>query len=51
MLAGAARGETGSKGGRGPVKLLGIGRISKLVDKQFHVGGRRGRGWYPGVYE
>ena len=47
-------GETGSKGGGGPVRLLdvgylGIGGILKLVDTLFHVGGGHGRGWYLGL--
>ena len=49
MLAGATRGETGSKDGEGQVRLLGIGEILKLVDMTFHIGRRRGQGWHQGV--
>ena len=46
----------GSKVGRGPVKLSDVDTwelagFQKPVDMQFHVGSRRGRGWYPGVCE
>ena len=46
MLAGAARGRTGSKGGGGPVRSSDVdtGGILKLVDTPFHVGGGRGQG-------
>ena len=51
VLAGAARGETGIKGGVGQVRIgLGIG-ILKLVDMPFHIGSRHGRGWHLGVCE
>ena len=46
MLAGAARGETGSKGGVGR-----IGRILEPVDMSFHIGGGHGRGCHLGVCE
>ena len=45
MLAGAASGGTGSKGGGGPVRSSDVvGGILELVDTPFHVGGGRGRG-------
>ena len=48
MLAGAARGEMGSKGGGGRVRL-GIGRMLELVGMPFCIDGGRGWGWHQGV--
>ena len=55
MLADAARGETGSEGGGGPVRLSDVDTWElagfQKVDTLFHVGGGRSQGWYLGVYE
>ena len=56
VLAGTARGETGSKGGGGQVRLSDVNTwelvgFSKLVDMSLHIGGGHGRGWHLGVCE
>ena len=43
MLAGATRGEAGSKGGGSRVRLS--------VDMPFQIAVGRGRGWHQGVCE
>ena len=55
-LACAPRGEKGSKGGGGRVRLSNVDNreivgIEVQLDMPFQIGGRHGRGWHLTVYQ